>query len=276
MCNAFSVHFVKKCTFVKLAKRGNAQSFIKSNFKFNGSCLNVNDGRRSIVSMPSSRTFLTIKNSPNASLCKSRLRITNSRRFKSDDSVNSIRFKNKTVLIYVTAAGVLVVGLSYAAVPLYTIFCQTTGRGGLAAAQGSDKVEKMKKGGHPVTVKFHADTSSRLRWMFQPQQNEITLTPGETALAFYTATNPTEKAVDGIATYNIMPYEAGQYFNKIQCFCFEEQRLNPHEQVDMPVFFYIDPDFNEDPRMEYVTEITLSYTFFESKGFNNFPQSITK
>ncbi|KAG1687133.1 Cytochrome c oxidase assembly protein COX11, mitochondrial [Nymphon striatum] len=128
----------------------------------------------------------------------------------------------------------------------------------------------MKKGGKPIKVRFNADKSSSLRWMFHPQQTEITVYPGETALAFYTATNPTDKPIDGIATYNIVPYEAGKYFMKIQCFCFEEQRLNPNEEVDMPVFFYIDPEFSEDPRMEFLKELTLSYTFFESKDNINF------
>lgn len=104
-----------------------------------------------------------------------------------------------------------------------------------------------------------------MRWNFRPQQTAIRLVPGETALAFYTATNPTDEPITGISTYNVIPFEAGQYFNKIQCFCFEEQRLNPHEQVDMPVFFYIDPEFTEDPAMAKVDTITLSYTFFEAK-----------
>uniref|UniRef100_A0A0B7A4R8 Cytochrome c oxidase assembly protein COX11, mitochondrial n=1 Tax=Arion vulgaris TaxID=1028688 RepID=A0A0B7A4R8_9EUPU len=99
---------------------------------------------------------------------------------------------------------------------------------------------------------------------FRPQQTEVTVYPGETALAFYTAKNPTDKPIIGISTYNILPYDAGQYFNKIQCFCFEEQRLNPNEQVDMPVFFYIDPEFAEDPKLQNTSTITLSYTFFEA------------
>jgi len=110
-----------------------------------------------------------------------------------------------------------------------------------------------------------------MRWNFKPQQYEIKVMPGETALAFYTAKNPTDKAVTGISTYNVVPFEAGAYFNKIQCFCFEEQQLNPHEEVDMPVFFYIDPEFTADPRMEFVDTITLSYTFFESKDGLNIP-----
>jgi hypothetical protein len=88
--------------------------------------------------------------------------------------------------------------------------------------------------------------------------------PGETALAFYTAFNPTDKPITGVSTYNISPMRAGLYFNKIQCFCFEEQRLRPHEEVDMPVFFYVDPAFLEDPAMDTVKSITLSYTFFRT------------
>ncbi|RXG71131.1 cytochrome c oxidase assembly protein COX11, mitochondrial [Armadillidium vulgare] len=121
----------------------------------------------------------------------------------------------KSTLYYIIAIGVLTVGLSYAAVPLYRIFCQVK--------------------------------------------------PGETALAFYSARNPTNKPVIGISTYNVLPFEAGQYFNKIQCFCFEEQMLNPNEEVSMPVFFYIDPEFADDPFMEKVQDIVLSYTFFEVK-----------
>lgn len=124
-------------------------------------------------------------------------------------------------------------------------------------------MEKVKD--RVLTIKFNADLAASMRWNFKPQQYEIKVMPGETALAFYTATNPTNRPVIGISTYNVIPFEAGQYFNKIQCFCFEEQMLNPNEEVDMPVFFYIDPEFAEDPKMEFVDEITLSYTFFEAK-----------
>lgn len=139
-----------------------------------------------------------------------------------------------------------------------------------------------------LKITFNADLSASMMWNFKPQQHEIRVVPGETALAFYTAKNPTDKPVIGISTYNVIPFEAGQYFNKIQCFCFEEQMLNPHEevrsffyiikslvnstfllQVDMPVFFYIDPEFVDDPKMEFVDEITLSYTFFEAKDGQN-------
>ncbi|KAH9513010.1 Cytochrome c oxidase assembly protein cox11, mitochondrial [Bulinus truncatus] len=173
---------------------------------------------------------------------------------------------NKTGLIYIVAIFVFMLGGAYAGVPLYKVFCQTTGLGG-QAVKGHDtgKIENMEKVDRKIVVRFNADVAASMRWNFKPQQTEVTVYPGETALAFYTAKNPTDKPIIGISTYNILPYEAGQYFNKIQCFCFEEQRLNPNEQVDMPVFFYIDPEFAEDPKLEHVDSIMLSYTFFESK-----------
>uniref|UniRef100_A0A1B0CEG9 Cytochrome c oxidase assembly protein COX11, mitochondrial n=1 Tax=Lutzomyia longipalpis TaxID=7200 RepID=A0A1B0CEG9_LUTLO len=175
-----------------------------------------------------------------------------------------VRKRIRSTLYYVTAAGVLTVGLSYAAVPLYRMFCQAYSYGGTtSSADDGSKVEKMQRiKDRPIKIKFNADLGAAMRWNFKPQQVEIIVSPGETALAFYTAKNPTNHPVIGISTYNVIPFEAGQYFNKIQCFCFEEQQLNPHEEVDMPVFFYIDPEFCEDPKMELVDEITLSYTFF--------------
>ncbi|XP_026499938.1 cytochrome c oxidase assembly protein COX11, mitochondrial [Vanessa tameamea] len=172
-----------------------------------------------------------------------------------------------STLNYMIALGVMTVGLSYAAVPLYRIFCQAYSYGGTTGQAEADvSVSKMKAvKDRPLKIRFNADVASSMQWNFKPQQTDITVVPGETALAFYTARNPTDKSVIGISTYNVIPFEAGQYFNKIQCFCFEEQMLNPHEQVDMPVFFYIDPEFQEDPKMEYVDEIVLSYTFFEAK-----------
>ncbi|KAM4844616.1 cytochrome c oxidase assembly protein COX11, mitochondrial [Thomomys bottae] len=177
------------------------------------------------------------------------------------------RRRNKTLLTYVAAAAVGMLGASYAAVPLYRLYCQTTGLGGSAVAgHASDQIENMVPvKDRIIKVTFNADVHASLQWNFRPQQTEIYVVPGETALAFYKAKNPTDKPIIGISTYNVVPFEAGQYFNKIQCFCFEEQRLNPQEEVDMPVFFYIDPEFAEDPRMVNVDLITLSYTFFEAK-----------
>ncbi len=101
-----------------------------------------------------------------------------------------------------------------------------------------------------------------LPWKFTPQQREVRVLPGETALAFYTATNKSTEDIIGVATYSVTPGQVAPYFSKIQCFCFEEQRLNAGETVDMPVFFYIDPDFVNDPNMKGIEQVTLSYTFF--------------
>jgi len=118
--------------------------------------------------------------------------------------------------------------------------------------------------GRLLRIYFTTNTSSILPWSFTPTQPSIKVIPGETALSFFTATNNSNKPITGVATYNVHPAKAGLYFNKIQCFCFEEQRLLPGETVDMPVFFYIDPEFMDDPYMDRVNSITLSYTFFKT------------
>jgi len=149
------------------------------------------------------------------------------------------RKRTSSTLYYLAALGVLVVGASYAAVPLYRIFCQSYSYGGTVSVHPKDKdLSKLSTvPDRAIVIKFNADKSSSLRWNFHPRQSEIIVHPGETALAFYRAQNGTDRPVDGISTYNVIPFEAGQYFNKIQCFCFEEQRLNPGEAVELPVFF---------------------------------------
>lgn len=170
-------------------------------------------------------------------------------------------------MTYVVSTAVVMVGAAYAGVPLYRMFCQSTGLGGeIKKGHDTSKIETMTPvADRVIKIRFNADIASSMQWNFRPHQPEIKVLPGETALAFYRAKNPSDVPIVGISTYNVVPFEAGQYFNKIQCFCFEEQRLNPHEEVDMPVFFYIDPEFCEDPKMEKVDVITLSYTFFEAK-----------
>lgn len=123
--------------------------------------------------------------------------------------------------------------MSYAAVPLYRMFCAAYSYGGTTGVgHDGEKVENMKRvADRIIKIKFNADIGASMRWNFKPQQYEIKVSPGETALAFYKATNPTDRPVIGISTYNVIPFEAGAYFNKIQCFCFEEQQLNPYEEV---------------------------------------------
>ncbi|KAK0427571.1 hypothetical protein QR680_010301 [Steinernema hermaphroditum] len=171
-------------------------------------------------------------------------------------------------LYYIISIGVIAVGVTFAAIPAYRIFCESTSFGGLTqVAKDFDKIEKMKTvEDRLIRVQFNADIPSSMQWKFKPLQHEIYVHPGETALAFYTATNPTDKPIIGISSYNLTPFQAAYYFNKIQCFCFEEQILNPGETVDLPVFFYIDPDYANDPNLEYLDNILLSYTFFEAKS----------
>ncbi|CAI7778146.1 unnamed protein product, partial [Closterium sp. NIES-53] len=113
-----------------------------------------------------------------------------------------------------------------------------------------------------LVIHFNADVAEGLPWRFIPTQREVRVRPGQSTLAFYTAHNKSDKPITGVSTYNVSPMKAGIYFNKIQCFCFEEQRLQPGETIDMPVFFYIDPEFATDPQMKNVNHLTLSYTFF--------------
>jgi cytochrome c oxidase assembly protein subunit 11 len=120
--------------------------------------------------------------------------------------------------------------------------------------------------GRVLKITFTADVNNEMPWKFKPQQQSVKVVPGETALAFYKATNPTSSAITGVATYNVFPPKAGLYFSKIQCFCFEQQRLRAGEEIDMPVFFFIDKDILSDPSMDHVNHITLSYTFFKTEG----------
>jgi cytochrome c oxidase assembly protein subunit 11 len=173
---------------------------------------------------------------------------------------------NADAMMYLLSGVIFMLGMSYAAVPLYQAFCQATGYGGTVQISKEETFKTMRPvpGAKPVTVRFEASTSDNMPWEFRPQQRAIRVVPGETALAFYSAYNPTDKPITGVSTYNVTPMRSGVHFNKIQCFCFEEQRLRPGEEIDMPLFFFIDPDFCDDPSMEDVREITLSYTFFRT------------
>ena len=150
------------------------------------------------------------------------------------------------------------VGMAYAAVPLYAMFCQVTGYGGTTqrVEQYSDRVLDRK-----ITVRFDANTSG-LPWDFQPAARAMTMKIGETAQAHYTATNLFDTPTAGRATFNVTPELAGSYFNKVECFCFTDTTLKPGETLDMPVVFYVDPDIADVPELKDITTITLSYTFF--------------
>lgn len=132
--------------------------------------------------------------------------------------------------------------------------------------EAAEKLKSLRpvKNGRLITVRFDSTVGDVMPWSFVPTQLDVKVVPGETALSFFTATNHSDKAITGVATYNVHPPRAGLYFNKIQCFCFEEQRLLPGETVDMPVFFFIDPEYADDPQLSRINNITLSYTFFQT------------
>jgi cytochrome c oxidase assembly protein subunit 11 len=149
---------------------------------------------------------------------------------------------------------------SFAAVPFYNWFCKVTGYGGTPtiASIGSEEILSDK-----IKVRFDGSKDANLRWEFKPVEYEIEIKIGETGLAFYEAFNPTNRAIAGQASYNVVPFSAGSYFTKIDCFCFEEQVLQPGERVLMPVSFYVDPEIANDREAKFVKSITLSYTFYE-------------
>jgi cytochrome c oxidase assembly protein subunit 11 len=133
--------------------------------------------------------------------------------------------------------------------------------------EAAQKLASLKpvKNGRLITVRFDSTVGDVLPWTFEPVQLDVKVVPGETALSFFRVSNLSpDHAITGVATYNVHPPKAGLYFQKIQCFCFEEQRLLPGETVDMPVFFFIDPEFLEDAQLTHVHNITLSYTFFQT------------
>jgi cytochrome c oxidase assembly protein subunit 11 len=170
------------------------------------------------------------------------------------------RMPGKT-LTAVALSGVIVgmLALTAAAVPLYRLFCQVTGYGGTTQRAQAAPGEELEQ---TIKVRFNADVDPSLPWTFAPEQRQVEVRVGEQALAYYRASNRSDRPIVGQATYNVTPFKAGPYFDKIACFCFEEQILQPGEEVDMPVSFYVDPAMLRDPNTRDVHTITLSYTFF--------------
>ncbi|KAK0674487.1 cytochrome c oxidase assembly protein CtaG/Cox11-domain-containing protein [Cercophora samala] len=187
------------------------------------------------------------------------------------------RQRNRSTAFYTISVILGTVALSYGSVPMYKMICQTTGWGGQpirahgGGGSSSSADEDITAKLTPITtsprirVSFSASVSDLLDWKFVPQQREVRVLPGETALAFYTATNNSDKDIIGVATYSVTPAQVAPYFSKIQCFCFEEQRLQAGETVDMPVFFYLDPDLLNDLNMKGIESVVLNYTFFKAR-----------
>ena len=173
------------------------------------------------------------------------------------------RSKSGTVLIL---AGIVVgmAGLSFAAVPLYDLFCRVTGFGGTTQVDSTGGAQTVLD--RRITVRFNADVIDALPWSFQPVERSVELRVGENALAYFRAESRSGRPTTGTATFNVTPNKAGVYFVKLDCFCFTEQTLAPGETVDMAVSFYVDPAIADDPNLDDVTTITLSYTFFPRPG----------
>ncbi|KAJ2922358.1 hypothetical protein H1R20_g14741, partial [Candolleomyces eurysporus] len=163
---------------------------------------------------------------------------------------------------------IVAVGASYAAVPLYRMFCAATGFAGTPkVGMGRFEPERLVpvENARRIKVHFNADRSEQLPWAFTPQQKFVSVLPGETSLAFYTAKNTSDNDIIGIATYNVTPDRVAPYFSKVECFCFEEQKLLAGEEVDMPLLFFIDKDILDDPSCRNVDDVVLSYTFFRAR-----------
>lgn len=165
---------------------------------------------------------------------------------------------NKKLAGRLVALVTVMLALSFAAVPFYNWFCRVTGFGGetQVATQESDRVLDKT-----IKVRFDGSLERGMPWKFKPVETEMELKIGETGLAFYEAYNPTDQVIAGTASFNVYPFNAGGYFTKIDCFCFELQVLQPGERVQMPVTFYVDPEIVDDREAKYVKSITLSYTF---------------
>jgi cytochrome c oxidase assembly protein subunit 11 len=167
--------------------------------------------------------------------------------------------RNMAMALGALAVAAGMVGASYAAVPLYRIFCSVTGYGGTTQRAEIAPHQVLDR---EVTVRFNADVGQGLPWKFVPVQRDVTVKVGESALIYYKATNASNRPITGMASFNVTPDKVGQYFDKIACFCFTEQRLEPGQSVEMPVTFFVDPRIADDRNLDDVTDITLSYTFF--------------
>ena len=174
--------------------------------------------------------------------------------------------RNSRTALYALLGALFMLGMGYAAVPLYDLFCRVTGFGGTTqrASESDANIAAqaaLSAGAKAISVRFDASTARDVPWTFQPVQSTDTVQIGQRDMAFYTARNNSNVPITGTATFNVEPEQTGRYFNKIQCFCFTEQVLKPGQEVRMPVLYYVDPKALDDPNMDDVEQITLSYTF---------------
>jgi len=170
--------------------------------------------------------------------------------------------QNRRTLVILCIVVLTMGGLAFASVPFYDWFCRVTGFAGTTLISDKESAVVIDK---EIIVRFDGSVDRQLPWEFKPIQKEMKIKVGETGLAFYEAYNPTNRSIMGTASYNVFPFQAGSFFTKIDCFCFEEQVLAPGERIQMPVTFYIDPEIENDIDGKFINQITLSYTFFEQE-----------
>ena len=167
---------------------------------------------------------------------------------------------NKRTIVPLVGMVFLMGLLSFASVPMYDWFCRVTGYGGTPNTAETNNSKVLE---NTIKVRFDASLERNMPWNFEPLQYELEINVGDSGIAFYEAFNPTDRPVAGQASFNVVPFSAGQYFTKVECFCFVEQVLQPGEKVTMPVSFYIDPEIVNDREAKFVNSVTLSYTFYE-------------
>lgn len=180
--------------------------------------------------------------------------------------MNGPALKNRRILLTMLGLAACMLGLAFASVPLYSLFCKATGFGGTPQMAEGRAAPGAPAHARSFRVEFNADTNPALPWDFAPAQHAVQVTAGESQLVAYRATNRSDHAIVGTALYNVTPEKVAPYFVKTQCFCFEKQTLAAGQTMDFPVMFYIDPDIAEDRNLDDVTSITLSYTFYPDRS----------
>lgn len=179
-------------------------------------------------------------------------------------SALSLEARNKRLGLIVLGVVACMVALSFAAVPLYSLFCRAVGWGGTATQAERPATDQILA--RKVEVRFNADVDARLPWTFKPVDRTVTLQIGQEGFTSFIAENNGKEPITGTAVFNVLPEKAGKYFHKTQCFCFGEQVLTPGQKVEMPVLFYVDPALDHDPNMQDIEVLTLSYTFYRAES----------
>jgi len=179
--------------------------------------------------------------------------------------MSALQHRNRKVGAIALLGAVAMLGLGYASVPLYRLFCQVTGFGGTTQRVSEAEASAVKVAGGTISVRFDGNVERGMPWSFRPESATDTVSIGARDMAIFVARNDSDQPITGTATFNVEPEQTGQYFNKIQCFCFTEQTLQPGQEVRMPVIYYVDPRIKDDPNARDVEQITLSYTFHRSK-----------